>query len=503
VNAIPPKLTPEAKRWALGELARRAGVSDEFFACWRIEFTGEQTVVHLEPGTAKQVRFPNIEPRGWREMCAGRTHTLRASWMKVPGNIDNLIPDFPVPYCREIPVEVRPLFEPVRNHTIACSLDLLAAVLFMLCRAEEASTEERDIHGRVTARQCTALRDGFLQRPIVDEYGLAFGQALQYLLLGWHPAPRRLRVKLSHDIDEIGTVFDRWPESRPRTPRAALRLAWMATPWQFRAAVQETTIYRAPLTTLRQLGRNVARTAETALGWVRKLALLSSQYDLDSAFYWKASPLSPYDSGYDPRRPAIRNLIAELHAQGFENGVHPGYETFLSSERLSSEVEIVRQATGEYALGGRQHYLRWSPATWIHWEQCGLAYDSSVGYADHLGFRAGTCIPYRPWLFSKNREAALLEIPLIAMDSTMFDPKYMNLTGEESLSALFRCVKRCSLVGGLFTCLCHNTSLHNSDFSHVYTRLLQQLAGSQRFDWRDATPRIQSLPDLSVVGWTA
>ncbi len=85
-------------------------------------------------------------------------------------------------------------------------------------------------------------------------------------------------------------------------------------------------------------------------------------------------------------------------------------------------------------MGGRQDFLRWKPATWVAWEAAGLAYDASVGFADRIGFRAGTAHAYHPWLLSENREARLLEIPIVAMDSTLRG--YMRLEPDEALAAL-------------------------------------------------------------------
>ena len=52
---------------------------------------------------------------------------------------------------------------------------------------------------------------------------------------------------------------------------------------------------------------------------------------------------------------------------------------------------------------------------WALWEGCGLAYDSTLGYADRTGFRAGTCFPYRPWLLDAAREArCLVSFPAVS-----------------------------------------------------------------------------------------
>jgi len=64
------------------------------------------------------------------------------------------------------------------------------------------------MHGRFLAAQSVALRHNFLHRPIVDEYGLALQQVIELLLPGWRPPERKLRVKLSHDVDEVGIPLD-------------------------------------------------------------------------------------------------------------------------------------------------------------------------------------------------------------------------------------------------------------------------------------------------------
>jgi hypothetical protein len=105
-----------------------------------------------------------------------------------------------------------------------------------------------------------------------------------------------------------------------------------------------------------------------------------------------------------------------------------------------------------------------------------------VGFADQVGFRASTAYPYRPWILAEQREAQILEIPLIAMDSTLM--KYMKLTPVEALARLRDCVSRCRTTGGVFSLLWHNTNLANRRYASVYRELLGELAGSERYDWR-------------------
>jgi hypothetical protein len=171
-------------------------------------------------------------------------------------------------------------------------------------------------------------------------------------------------------------------------------------------------------------------------------------------------------------------------SHGVEMGVHPGYFTFGDETELGAEVERCRAAIGKGELGGRQHYLRWSPETWLDWERCGLAYDSSVGFADCVGFRAGTCWPYRPWLWKENRRAELLEIPLIVMEQSLISASYMGLTPEQSAAAVKDLLRKCGAVGGVFTLLWHNNCLGRPYGAHL-SGILDLLAGLENYEWRE------------------
>jgi len=112
-----------------------------------------------------------------------------------------------------------------------------------------------------------------------------------------------------------------------------------------------------------------------------------------------------------------------------------------------------------------------------------------VGFSDHIGFRAGTCVPYRPWSLELNREINLLEIPLLAMDVTL--AYYMRLAPEESVALLLQCAERCRIVGGVFTLLWHNRSLLDPNYGHAYQTVLSALKFAPTFDWKQALSRGQ------------
>jgi hypothetical protein len=429
--------------YALRELGRRAGVPNSEIERWRYTIRDGRVALYPVPGSDKRVSFPfdSAKPQSAADLM---------------GSPPVWFDDSVVPF--NTGKGGGPLFTAGDADEIWCRADVVTATLWTLSRLEERFVSQRDEHGRFQASSSIGHKFDFLDRPIVDEYGVALQRALARLLSGWEGRRPSLRVMLSHDIDLVGL---------PRRLRATIgHLASRRSPEAFvtdvvSMATGGPTAYLKAATALQRTSK--------ALG-------------LKSAFYWMAaSRATEYDSGYDPADPLVLGTIDELRREGAEIGIHPGYDTFGSTDTLADEIGRLANAIGTAEIGGRQHYLRWNPDTWSAWERAGLVYDSSVGFADGVGFRAGTAYPYHPWHIDEDRELALLEVPLVVMDCAPI--AYMRLGEAETLSRVCNLVARCSDTGGVFSLLWHNTSIIEQPYARLYPRILEMLAGAQQYDW--------------------
>jgi hypothetical protein len=448
------RISQEARRYGLEELCRRAGLRDEGLRRWRVEVRADALTLRRADGVG-QIVFPVSKA----ELTSERV--VKKGWFrKLGGSVDGPVPDFVVPFCSPESKAGEPLFARSAPWTFHCTEDLPASAALVLSRYEEIEAAERDEHGRFRSASSVASRDGYLDRPIVDEWGLALEQVIAALEPGWSAPERRLRVKVSHDVDLIGIPFGL---REPAVQILARR--------RFGVAV-------------RDLLSGFTSVTPGSLGQVMAICEQVQARGLKSALYWKASARTEHDSGYDIGDPRLARVMEWARARGVEMGVHPGYYTFGNEAELAAEVERCRRAIGEREIGGRQHYLRWSPETWLRWEQCGLAYDSSVGFADCVGFRAGTSWPYQPWLWKENRRAKLLEIPLIVMEQSLVSSQYMGLSPNESAAAVRGLLRKCATVGGVFTLLWHNNCL-GQPYSAHFPGILDALAGLESYDWRN------------------
>lgn len=130
----------------------------------------------------------------------------------------------------------------------------------------------------------------------------------------------------------------------------------------------------------------------------------------------------------------------------------------------------------EERWGSRQHYLRWeNPTTWQILDEVGIAYDTTLGFADHIGFRCGTCREFPVFNLKTRQALRLRERPLVVMDVTMLTSKYMGLQPEEALEQIRWLADKCRLYGGNFGLLWHNTILVEEFQRKLYLSCLETL----------------------------
>ena len=105
-------------------------------------------------------------------------------------------------------------------------------------------------------------------------------------------------------------------------------------------------------------------------------------------------------------------------------------------------------------VGVRMHWLYFSDESPRHIEEVGFDYDSSYGYNDAIGFRAGTL-----QVFRLPGSQQLLELPLSIMDTAMFYPDRMGLSPEQSLEQCSEIVRHARQFGGALVINWHDRSL--------------------------------------------
>jgi len=129
------------------------------------------------------------------------------------------------------------------------------------------------------------------------------------------------------------------------------------------------------------------------------------------------------DHRRDPeyRLAEIAPHLRHAAAKGFGVALHASYESLGREWTLRNESRKLGSVVGHRPAGSRQHWLRFHAQDSLNRElqRSGLAYDSSIGFAEMCGFRNGANFAYPPYDFEAERAFDFLEIPLVIMDGSL------------------------------------------------------------------------------------
>ncbi len=442
------------------------------------EFLGLDYVSEAHGGTEVQVRL--LEDSGNRVLTLldGLFGVPERDWLAPPS-----LPQEPLCWCEDLgalepvqrvsrrlpilygrPGSASGLYQETEGGA-SLGVDLFGGAFFLLTRYEEMVSPVRDRHGRFPASASLAWREGFLERPLVNEYVEVLWAALQRLWPRLQRKPRSYRVYLSHDVDQPLCAAGRKP---------ALVLRSLAADVALRRdlGLAGRRLYAYGQARRGVLDADPANTFDLIMD-------LSERQGRQSAFYFIAQKdCSAQSADYALEAPWLRRLLRRIHERGHEIGLHGSYEAWRDPVRTSRECQKLRQIAAEEgveqdAWGGRQHYLRWeNPQTWENWAVAGLDYDSTLGYADWVGFRCGVCYEYPVFSLASRRALPLRERPLIVMDGTLAD---MGLCNRAACERILRLSAVCKAFAGEFALLWHNNNLISRQQQRWYRLMCESL----------------------------
>src|SRR5439155_17794612 len=135
------------------------------------------------------------------------------------------------------------------------------------------------------------------------------------------------------------------------------------------------------------------------------------------------------------------------------------------------ERERIQEITRAVDIGIRMHWLYFNSQAPLTLEKAGFSYDSTAGYNETIGYRAGTA-----QVFKHPNVDSLLELPLHIMDTALFYPSYMNLSDEQAGAAMLPLIENAIRFGGVLTVNWHDRSLGPERlWGDTYVTLLRDL----------------------------
>jgi hypothetical protein len=322
--------------------------------------------------------------------------------------------------------------------------DELAAGFFHLARVEERGAP-RDEHGRFRA-------EGSLLDPL--------DPPLERLRTRLGLSDRTFTVALTHDVDNPW----RWTRIGLRGSAARLKRnvlqARLAPAFREASALAAAPVHRVRGTDPNWRFREIVAEERRRGAHGSTFFVLTGHHDPHDG---------PSPETYDELRP---ELVETLRETGAEIGLHGSY-TAADDPALLAEEKAKLEALAGPVLGHRYHYLRGDPHRNI--ARLPFRYDTTLGFADAVGFRAGIARPFHPWDFERDAPAEVLEIPLAAMDATLAEERYLGLSAKRAEPRLNELLDWAASNGGAFSILWHPDRfdpLSSGGWDRLYSRVL-------------------------------
>lgn len=338
-------------------------------------------------------------------------------------------------------------------------LDIFATSFFMLTRWEEYVNKKRDSHNRFPATESLAYKQGFLDRPIVNEYVEWLKKELLKLDCSMKFKERKFELFLTHDVDNL--------------------YMWKGWPQVIRIALGDIVKRKDPSLAYERFAeyflikREKIKDPFDTFDWLMDK---SEAVGVKSRFYFMSGGVTSYDNNYKIDEPRALELIENIKRRGHTIGIHPSYNAYNDFEQFKKEKELLEEIVGETIVEGREHYLRFEvPTTWQIWEDHGMQVDTTCGYADKEGFRCGVCYPYSVFNVLTRKKLKLKERPLTVMEGS-FATYQPNISSTEMLKKIEDLIEKVKQYNGEFVLLWHNSSFNTEGWKRyemVYESILK------------------------------
>lgn len=329
--------------------------------------------------------------------------------------------------------------------------DIIASgFYFLTCWHEFIMSTKGLPRGRVDYKQSLQYRWDFTEIPVVDVYCQILYRVIQVLLpeyirdIHWNEK-RSFAISLSHDVD----YWQFWTTKQ------------LLETYQYNLS----TMYKRPLNALFKM---VGHTVDKAISndpWKRINKIIKKEDALDVQSTWFILAKGDFS---DQRQNylsdvAFKEQVIDLLSQK-EVGLHGSPESAFDQEVLNQELNKLREM-GFNPTGYRTHYLHFDyQKSFSILENAGLKYDSTLGYWEHIGYRAGASFPFFPFNIAENRPFRVLEIPLIVMDTTLLSHKAMHLYSWQAKRRLMHLTNKAATYQSHISLLWHNTTFDPVDF---------------------------------------
>jgi len=335
-----------------------------------------------------------------------------------------------------------------KSNKIYVNIDVIKTSFLMLSRAEEENTP-KDGFGRFQAKYAM---NKDVEYPVVNQY-------FEILL-------DLLKIINKNDNTHL-KIREIWPDNAPYAVCLTHDVDNVYK-WWFKKVISYATKKQKIKEVYKSIGKKEY--------WnFQKIMDFEDKYDFRSTFFFLTTKRD-IQPRYNINK--LKRVISALNENGWEIGLHTGLNSYNDPIKLLKEKHKIENVLDGKISGIRNHYLRFnSPDTWRIQEKSGFSYDTTLGFRETVGFRAGFCHPFLPYDFKNDESFKILELPMTFMDNTIF-------SSEDPYKTLDKLIEMVKRFNGLLVVNWHQRSFDEKecpDHTRMYESMLKRFKRDKAF----------------------
>ena len=344
------------------------------------------------------------------------------------------------------------IFWPSLNQTIP--FDIFAASFYLISRYEEYTATEFDIHQRFDAASSMAFKYDFLNLPLIEVWCDQLKKVLLTVDKSLHFKQHKFTPITTIDVDFAylynGINLKRW---LGKLAKSMLKFDVKNVITQIKSTLNPN---HDPYNTYDFINKTV----KGKLG-----------------YFFLMSNAGGHDKNIAVNGPTFKNLVNHLKSKSSFIGLHPSYLSNQNNTVLATEKALLENLTAGKIEHSRQHFLKLHlPHTYQNLIAQHIFADYTMLYANKVGFRASTCMPFLFFDLTQNKTSNLTCYPTCFMDTTI--TSYVGLNNQETAQILSDLLEVTKLHNGYFITLWHNNTFVLPHFKTIFSNLFKQ----QQFD---------------------
>ena len=336
----------------------------------------------------------------------------------------------------------------------AIPYDIFSAAFYLLSRYEEYLPHVKDEFGRFTATESLAYKEGFLHQPVVDIWALKFKKALQNHFPDFDFPKRAYSIKPIIDV----------PSAYSYKLKGIIRT--------FGGTVKDLFTFKFKSLYLRFMV--ILGFLHDPFDTFKYIINRQKTSKFKFLFFFLIGDFSTFDKGINPNKKKFVSLIKHV-ADYCTVGLKASYFALDDISILKKEKLRMEDILKTSLHASRQSFSKLNlPESYRNLIELEILEDYTMGYVDHVGFRAGSCTPFLFYDLDYEIQTPLKIYSYHLMDYALL--KHQSLLDKKKV--LNEVIHQIKQVEGEFVPVFHNYTFSNDTRWDGYKELFNIILDS-------------------------